>query len=188
MVVTPQPPNRGYHLSHHSRRVLLLVLVLLSIVLGGMWWTATNSEAQKESAWSVAEHRADQLDQANRLLVEANRRLRAAGATPVPLPTKGADGLPGPQGEQGRRGHDGRRGVDGPPGPPGPRGKTGADGVPGPAGPDGQNGPEGQTGATGFARAGEYLCPQDTAFLHGFTITADGEVVLDCASIPVGVP
>lgn len=97
-------------------------------------------------------------------LDEANARLEARGAQPVPVPSIKAEadppvpqiilGEPGPQGERGPAGVRGPQGRTGPPGETGPRGPigpAGADGARGGAGAPGSEGPMGPEGPKGDA-------------------------------------
>uniref|UniRef100_H9GD05 Fibrillar collagen NC1 domain-containing protein n=1 Tax=Anolis carolinensis TaxID=28377 RepID=H9GD05_ANOCA len=65
------------------------------------------------------------------------------------LPSKGADGEPGPRGQQGLFGQKGDEGSRGFPGPPGPVGLQGPPGPPGPRGPSGSPGADGPQGPPG---------------------------------------
>lgn len=86
-------------------------------------------------------------------LAEANRRLEAAGKSPVPVPAP--EPIPGPAGERGERGPAGTS-IVGPTGPSGPRGVRGRDGesITGPPGQRGEPGPRGEDGRVGESIVG----------------------------------
>jgi hypothetical protein len=95
-------------------------------------------------------------------------------------------------------GPPGKPGIDGAPGDPGPIGPQG----PGPSvdqiasavqtycdnhnGCVGPQGPKGDDGTPGSVQSGTYTCPDDTPYVHGFTVDNVGMVTLDCTALPIG--
>lgn len=108
---------------------------------------------------------------------------------PGPVGPIGPHGPIGPLGHPGATGPIGATGGAGPPGPQGPEGPAGPAGDTGPQGPPGDTGPQGPQGPQGdpgTARPGTYSCPDTTPYLHGFTVQADGDVILECIALPIG--
>lgn len=95
------------------------------------------------------------------------------------LGAPGVTGPAGPVGQAGKDGATGSKGESGPTGPTGPAGADGNNGSDGTAGAPGQDGAPGADGRDGTALPGSYIC-QDGEVLHGFTVTGDGSVTLDC--------
>lgn len=157
----------------------------------------------------VAQERAQVREANRRLIANGQEPVTVPPLPPIPgIPgIPGLAGAPGPRGERGPIGATGPPGLFGPrgllgePGPvgspggqgtPGTPGTQGAKGDPGPQGPAGEVGPQGPQGPQGdqglkgepgSAQPGTYTCPDASPFLHGFTIQADGTVVLDCSAI-----
>lgn len=104
-------------------------------------WSAANHDIRILRAATTTN--ADAADELRAGLAEANRRLKAAGELPVPVPAVTV--VTGPAGDTGAAG------VVGAQGPPGLDGGPGAAGSPGPAGPGGQNGADGAPGAAGLS-------------------------------------
>lgn len=186
---------------------LVVIIVLLGAALIGARVYVLSQNDQKQSQ-QIGQLEGENTAQSE-ALAEANRRLAEAGQAPVPVPEPGEPGTPGEQGEVGEQGpagepgpagpagvagDDGKRGprgftgIDGPAGPPGaqgpqgPRGEqgpSGPKGEPGEPGPPGTDGVDGAPGPAGTAQPGTYACPENQV-LTGFTVTADGGVVLDC--------
>lgn len=191
------------------RRLAIVVGVL--VALGAAWlvFTVVRLAVQTDDYGDTIAQLEDSNHAQDEALREANRRLEDAGQPPVTVPepspgtpgepgAAGEEGPPGPQGpagEDGKRGPRGFTGLDGPRGATGPAGADGEDGArgpqgePGPPGPpgadgtDGATGPQGPQGPAGTALPGTYSCPAGEAVV-GFTVTADGDVVLECRSIP----
>lgn len=185
------------------------IYVILAIYHLGV---VNDAQSEKITEEAIARQHLTQLARKQSAAIhEANRRLRAAGEPPVPVPShpepvvktgpqgspgipglmgprgpRGFPGLPGPSGSPGARGANGLNGSPGSPGSPGPSGDAGSAGPAGPAGPQGDKGDKGDPGPPGSAQPGSYACSADTPYLHGFTIASDGTVTLDCIALPIG--
>lgn len=198
--------------------VLAAVLILLMLgMLLDLQQRAEEGRHDRAGLRSTLETQGDLLAEQAEQLNEANRRLVQAGERPVPTPTlppstvgeRGEQGLPGrpgvagPRGPQGTPGPRGATGDEGPPGPGpsdeqvaravgfycgsngcvGPAGPQGETGPAGPAGPEGPAGPPGPPGAPGTAVPGSYACPEGE-YVAGLQIADDGAVTLVCRPVP----
>ena len=148
----------------------LSVVALLLTMMAMLAETGREYDKLSERQQSSLSDRQDlrtAIDEHERALREANRRLRVAGKSPVEEPptpaaqsdddaddvdrrlTAGPRGLIGPRGPMGPQGEPGKPGVDGAAGEPGSSGPPGEAGPPGPVGPMGPVGPVGPKGEPG---------------------------------------